>query len=196
MERSSVRLLVDIRPLCVGHVLVVPKAHAASLVEAPVKARKAALELAREAAGRLRDVHGEAGIYEHGGSPICQPRVCRSGPTHAHLHVAPLAEDIVGTWLEEAPLGESEQHHYLYQGIEGGGDGRRAPLGPNLPNHFVRYLLARALAERGRSWLPLGADPRSHLAAIEATRDMLGGDWNRCPETRPAGMAIRGRAEA
>lgn len=165
-ETDSARLLIDLRPLCAGHMLVVPRFHVTSLDEAERGLRTGTLELARDAVRLLRGAFGEAGIYEHGGSPICRPRSCQGGPTHAHLHVLPVAEDIL-VGLEPQDAGGSV--HYLYQEVDGASHPERQDLGSAVPRHLIRSRLQHAMAERGMRWLPMGADPRLHLAAIRET---------------------------
>lgn len=168
-ESDFARLLIDLRPLCVGHMLVVPRSHVASLEEAERSQRTGTLELARSAARLLRGVFGEAGIYEHGGSPICRPRSCQAGPTHAHLHVLPLAEDVL---IDQEPEEAGDLVHYIYQEIDGASRPERQDLGPGVPRHLIRSRLQFAMAERGMQWLPMGADRRLHLAAIMETADL------------------------
>jgi diadenosine tetraphosphate (Ap4A) HIT family hydrolase len=146
--------------------LVVPRSHVASLDEAERSLRTGTLELARGAARLLRGAFGEAGIYEHGGSPICRPRSCQGGPTHAHLHVLPVAEDVL---VEQEPQEAGGSVHYLYQEIDGASRPERQDLGPAIPSHLIRSRLQYAMAERGMHWLPMGADRRFHLAAIRET---------------------------
>jgi len=168
-QTDTARLLIDLRPLCVGHVLVVPRIHVPSVAEAELSVREGTLGLAREAATHLRTTFGEAGIYEHGGSPICRPRSCQSGPTHAHLHVLPVAEDVLLDHQPDEPTGLRGPAHYLYQEIEDATPSARQPLGPTIPRHLVRGRLQQTMAERGMRWLPMGAERRRHLTAIEET---------------------------
>jgi diadenosine tetraphosphate (Ap4A) HIT family hydrolase len=168
-QTADARLLIDLRPLCVGHVLVVPRVHVSSVAESELSVREGTLGLAREAARLLRDTFGEAGIYEHGGSPICRPRSCQGGPTHAHLHVLPVAEDVLLNHQPDEPTGLRGPAHYLYQEIDDVAPSASQPLGPTVPRHLVRGRLQQTMAERGMRWLPTGADRRLHLTAIEET---------------------------
>jgi diadenosine tetraphosphate (Ap4A) HIT family hydrolase len=168
-QTDAARLLIDLRPLCVGHVLVIPRVHVSSVAEAELSVRDGTLGLARETATLLRDTFGEAGIYEHGGSPICRPRSCQGGPTHAHFHVLPVAEEILLDHQTGEPTAASGPAHYLYQEIDDAGPPVRQPLGPMVPRHLVRGRLQQTMAERGMRWLPMGADRRLHLTAIEET---------------------------
>lgn len=168
-QTADARLLIDLRPLCVGHMLVVPRVHVSSVAEAELSVREGTLGLAREAATLLRDTFGEAGIYEHGGSPICRPRSCQGGPTHAHLHVLPVAEDVLLDHQPDEPTGLRGPAHYLYQEIDDDVPSASQSLGPTVPRHLVRSRLQQTMAERGMRWLPMGADRHLHLTAIEET---------------------------
>jgi diadenosine tetraphosphate (Ap4A) HIT family hydrolase len=175
LERPLARALIDIRPLCRGHVLVVPARHVASISDADDETRAAVLELAGELAEGLRRGSTEAGIYEHGGSPICQPRTCFSGPTHAHVHVLPVAADLCATWMAQpqAALGVGSGSHYLYQHLSKERTAVTRSLPPFVPRHFLRTLIQPVLADRGICWLPMAAPPHLHAEMAADTRAMV-----------------------
>jgi diadenosine tetraphosphate (Ap4A) HIT family hydrolase len=177
LENSVARALLDLRPLCVGHVLVVPRAHCASVGEAQDPVREGTLAMARELAKTLRRCRGEAGVYEHGGSPICRPRECQGGPTHAHLHVLPVDEDLTSRWISDARAAcattTGVSRHYLYQEVWEQISPCRVDLPPVVPRHFIRRLLEHSLEERGVQWYPMGADPALHASATAQTRSLI-----------------------
>src|SRR4051812_41522835 len=98
-EMAAALVLADTRPLCPGHVLVIPRQHVPSAMDAPAAA--SLFSLARAVADALASAMGEAGVYEHGGHPLCRHGSCRRGPLHAHLHVLPFREDIIDLWTAE-----------------------------------------------------------------------------------------------
>jgi len=171
-EGHLTRVLVDIRPICRGHLLVVPKAHAASVAVSDERTQQAVASTALELARLLAGMWGEAGIYEHGGSPICRPRGCGGGAMHAHLHVLPLSAEVIEMWGESgsALTAGASSDHYLFQASGDSLTPQVRDLPPIVPRHFVRGLLQRALHDRGRDWLPMSADPAAHIALAEATR--------------------------
>ncbi|UTI63325.1 hypothetical protein NBH00_18455 [Paraconexibacter antarcticus] len=172
-------MLADIRPLCVGHVLVTPKQHVRAALSTGAQG---VLEVGRRVATAMQQITGEAGIYEHGGHPICRPGSCRTGPIHAHLHVLPFAEDISSIWRDEVrqtyatrPLVSARpMEHYLLQELHSGSldfsnELEASMLPAVVPPHFVRRLLSRAMAERRHAWIPHGAQQHQHEAAVGQT---------------------------
>ena len=170
VETAGALVITDARPLCPGHVLVIPRAHIPAAVHAPREA--SVFQLAHVVAGALAEVMGQAGIYEHGGHPVCRQGTCRSGPVHAHLHVLPFREDLIDLWTDgvrrQGAAEASEGEHYLLQ-TSSTAQLERLPLPNAVPPHFIRTLLSRAMAERGVPWLPTGAPPSLHRRAILTT---------------------------
>lgn len=84
----SFRILADLSPLCVGHLLVVPVEHHLSF-SSLVASRSAELsELLDVVVPRYRALFGRVVILEHGSSSEMETSAC---VTHAHWHLMPVA---------------------------------------------------------------------------------------------------------
>jgi histidine triad (HIT) family protein len=79
---------MDINPATRGHLLVVPRAHAADLIEVPAEDLAACASAAQELAGRVRDRLGAAGVnlMNSCGAAAWQTVF------HFHVHVIPRYE--------------------------------------------------------------------------------------------------------
>jgi diadenosine tetraphosphate (Ap4A) HIT family hydrolase len=87
------RLVADEYPRCVGHVLLITKAHLVGHMDAPGE-WLAELSHAQEYVRRfLIDTFGEAGFWEHGGPAKEVP--------HAHLHGLPVDIVLGAEWPEQ-----------------------------------------------------------------------------------------------
>jgi len=86
----------DAFPRCVGHVLLLPRAHLASHMHAPEEGLPEFLSAQATMRAFLRDVFGAAAFYENGGA--------RQEVPHAHLHGMPFAPAVRRRWLREGAL--------------------------------------------------------------------------------------------
>jgi hypothetical protein len=84
-----------------------------------------------------------------------------------------VAEDVLLDQAQDEPIELSGPAHYLYQEIDDGSGPSRQELGPRVPRHLIRSRLQYTMAARGMCWLPMGADRRLHLAAIEETMRLV-----------------------
>jgi diadenosine tetraphosphate (Ap4A) HIT family hydrolase len=85
-EDESTLAFMDIRPMTPGHVLVVPKAHAATVEELPVGAAGPILEAARDISGALR----RSGLKCDAVSfYLANGREAGQEVLHVHLHLIP-----------------------------------------------------------------------------------------------------------
>ena len=93
-EDESTLAFLDIRPINPGHLLVIPKAHAAHLADLPAGEGGRLFEMARELAGALRRSGVKAeGVNIH----LADEEVAGQEIFHVHLHVYPrYAGDGVG----------------------------------------------------------------------------------------------------
>ena len=93
-DRGDTLAFLDIQPINAGHTLVIPKAHAATLVDLPAGAGGGIFETAREIAAALRSSGLPCeGVNFH----LADGRVAGQEIFHVHLHVYPrYAGDGVG----------------------------------------------------------------------------------------------------
>ncbi len=93
-EDDTAIAFLDIRPITPGHLLVVPKAHAAYLVDLPSEAGGRMFEMARRVASALR----ESGLRCEGVNfHLADGEAAGQEIFHVHLHVFPrYAGDGVG----------------------------------------------------------------------------------------------------
>ena len=87
-QSSSIRILADLSPLVVGHLLVVPVAHYLSFSELVVEQGAEVAALLRDFLPRYRRAFGPPTVLEHGSSADMTTSAC---VTHAHWHVLPVS---------------------------------------------------------------------------------------------------------
>jgi len=174
LENSDALVMIDVRPMCAGHVLVVPRGHESSVRSVVPNRLKGLMDLATTAARVLERRWGEAGMYEHGGGPLCRPHLARVSSAHAHLHILPISTDIVSRLPAGLRADRSDVVvnglHYLWQRAGPAGDERSTDLIGGVPPHITRTLLQLAFDEYAQPWIPLSAAPRLHERAIAETR--------------------------
>ncbi len=82
-EDEDTTAFLDARPLFPGHVLIVPRAHRASLAEVPAHELARLLPLAQRVSAAFEQALGASGTFV-----AINDRVSQSVP-HVHLHVVP-----------------------------------------------------------------------------------------------------------
>jgi len=87
-------VLIDLAPLVVGHLLIVPKEHRLSFGQVPLHQWEELLGLRGQVVDQIRHRYGEVMILEHGSSSDLTFSACVS---HAHWHVLPLLIDLLPT---------------------------------------------------------------------------------------------------
>lgn len=87
-QTPSIRILADLSPLVVGHLLVVPVAHYLSFSELVGEHGAEVAGLLGDFLPRYRRVFGPPTILEHGSSADMTTSAC---VTHAHWHVLPVS---------------------------------------------------------------------------------------------------------
>lgn len=106
-ENAPYRIVADAYPLCVGHVLILSKAHYRSHMEAPLE-QLGALE---EAQGQVRRfllaTFGQAAFFEHGG--------LRQEVAHAHLHGLPFTLSALASGVATGLLRSVEGWEVVWQ---------------------------------------------------------------------------------
>ncbi len=106
-EDMDFRVFLDLNPATRGHALLVPKKHFADLFELEDELAKKAIILAKQVAGRMKEVLGCTGIN------LVQNNGEAAGQTvfHFHLHLIPRYEnDMAGiTWNPETVSSEELQ---------------------------------------------------------------------------------------
>jgi diadenosine tetraphosphate (Ap4A) HIT family hydrolase len=86
-ETSRFRLIADMSPLCVGHLLLLPTEHYLSFADL-IDTRHEELTTAFAAIASLyRGTFGQLTVLEHGSSEAMRTRACIS---HAHWHLLPV----------------------------------------------------------------------------------------------------------
>jgi histidine triad (HIT) family protein len=85
LDEPDVLAFLDHHPLFVGHTLVVPRPHLATLAELPAEVAAALFAAARRIAAAQRQVLGSQGTF-----PALNDVVSQSVP-HVHFHVVPRA---------------------------------------------------------------------------------------------------------
>ncbi len=83
---------MDINPVTPGHALVVPRVHAADLLDVSAEDLAACVHLAQEVAGRARDRLGADGVNLLN----CSGAAAWQTVFHFHLHVVPRFKDQPG----------------------------------------------------------------------------------------------------
>jgi diadenosine tetraphosphate (Ap4A) HIT family hydrolase len=95
-ENTHYRVVADEYPRCIGHLLVLSKAHYPSHMHAPIE-QLSELEFAQcQARQFLLDNFGRASFLENGG--------VRQEVPHAHLHSVPVTASIPPSWIERGIL--------------------------------------------------------------------------------------------
>ena len=104
-EDPDTLAFLDSRPLFPGHVLVVPRAHVASLLELPLDQAPALLGAAQKVARAL-----EAGLGCQGSFVAINNKVSQSVP-HLHVHVVPRRrkDGLKGFFWPRHPYGSDEE---------------------------------------------------------------------------------------
>jgi len=180
LENDYAIAVCDARPICAGHVLVVPKTHVPSIFDLDPQTYRGLRVLLEEVAERLRSTYGESGCYEHGRSPMCRFHAADAGFLHAHVHALPLSTDIISEQKKVVcetgpPRAQTlrEAKRYLYQRCGSPPVESWAPISRIVPRHFVRTALQVAMGLRGRRYLSLSADTDTHEDAIDETNSVF-----------------------
>ncbi|MFI5954967.1 hypothetical protein [Cryptosporangium sp. NPDC051539] len=97
----SFRILADLSPLCVGHLLVVPLEHRLSFSSLVVSHGDELSELLDRVLPRYRATFGQLAILEHGSSSEMETSAC---VTHAHWHLLPVPVHRINAFLVEDGL--------------------------------------------------------------------------------------------
>jgi len=106
-ESTHYRIMADQYPRCVGHILLLSKAHYLSHMHAPAE-HLHELEIAQGQARRfLLDNFGKASFLENGGIHQEVP--------HAHLHGVPFALSVPSHWIERGLLTRVEKWEDVWQ---------------------------------------------------------------------------------
>lgn len=149
-------ILVDRAPLCLGHLLVVSDAHAASTADLTAGDRRrfqSTVERARKLAARISGLAAIA--VEHGRSPTCgtPSREC-----HAHVHVFPVGEVDANELLSSRePVVPG--HPYLAISPHAGRWETASARGAM--RHRARVIGAQAAEMNGVAWSPFSMAPDS-----------------------------------
>ncbi len=109
-EDADFRVILDLGPASKGHSLIIPKAHAANLMELPDELAGKAMILAKKMAGRLTEALGSDGIN------VVQNNGEAAGQTvhHFHMHLIPRnAGDGVGVGWKPGTLTEEVKNEIL-----------------------------------------------------------------------------------
>jgi diadenosine tetraphosphate (Ap4A) HIT family hydrolase len=89
---SNLYLLVDMSPLCVGHLLIVAKQHYLSFADVIKVHGPEVKDVLDSVLSRYHNTFGRHVVLEHGSSPGTDGSACI---THAHWHLLPLEATLV-----------------------------------------------------------------------------------------------------
>ncbi|WP_330173973.1 HIT family protein [Streptomyces sp. NBC_01498] len=93
LDTERFRLIVDMSPLCAGHLLLIPVDHYLSFAELMSEHGAELATILAEVSDRYRHTFGRLTILEHGSSSAMRSGACIS---HAHLHLLPVdAHDVI-----------------------------------------------------------------------------------------------------
>ena len=109
-EDDAFRVILDLNPAALGHALILPKKHAANLMELPDETASKALVLAKKIAGKLQD-----GLHADGLN-IVQNNGEAAGQTvfHFHMHLIPRYEgDTVNVKWKPGTLTDADREKIL-----------------------------------------------------------------------------------
>ena len=158
--------VIDISPLALGHMLLLPRGHVTSLAQLSPSLFKSFLEYKRLAVSMAQQQFGNLICWEHG---VGEGQEGGCGVTHAHLHILPQSQAVVkklNEWLyqhlpdvnairDANSLCDivSPCDSYLYWEIRA-----KAPavsLINNLPSQFMRKLVAEISGVAQWDWKDL-----------------------------------------
>src|ERR1700722_7409348 len=93
LETRDFFVVPSLGALIAGHILLLPKAHYYSVGEIPAEKLAEFERLARYARTIVRETYGQCSEFEHG----CIQGVGKAGACidHAHLHLIPIASDVL-----------------------------------------------------------------------------------------------------
>lgn len=132
-----------------GHLLIVSKEHAQSVLDLGESSFRAVEAIARCAFSFLEAEYGEAGIFEHGRSRLCPEPYARAQYVHAHLHAVPFSRRLGVPATNERVLTRPIER-YLFQATSSSEADFRPLWGDGEP-HMVRAGIVRALRLLGGS---------------------------------------------
>jgi diadenosine tetraphosphate (Ap4A) HIT family hydrolase len=91
-QSAKLCVLVDMSPLCVGHLLIVSRDHYLSFAEVMKDHGSEVKDVLEQVAHQYRNTFGRLVVLEHGSSPDIDGSAC---VTHAHWHLFPLKADAI-----------------------------------------------------------------------------------------------------
>jgi diadenosine tetraphosphate (Ap4A) HIT family hydrolase len=91
-QSPNLCVLVDMSPLCVGHLLIVSRDHYLSFAEVLKDHGPEVKDVLERVSHQYRNTFGRVAVLEHGSSSDIDGAACI---THAHLHLFPLEADSV-----------------------------------------------------------------------------------------------------
>jgi diadenosine tetraphosphate (Ap4A) HIT family hydrolase len=100
-DTHSTAAMVDMSPLMLGHVLIVPRRHYLSVAETMAQLDVGFLEFMQEFLEKYRTIFGCVSLVEHGSTKEMNRSACIS---HAHLHVVPIEPAQILTEMQDDGL--------------------------------------------------------------------------------------------
>jgi diadenosine tetraphosphate (Ap4A) HIT family hydrolase len=164
LSTRSFTLVVDLSPLQVGHLLLLPKDHYLSFAEAIPAHSEEFFDTIATVEAKYRETFGDLCFLEHGSSTADDRNACI---THAHLHLLPssypqilqiaVTDDLQSTELRRfSDLNEHSVGRNAYYLIAGAGAGVNAinifQPQRSMPRQYIRSVIGRNLGMVDPEW--------------------------------------------
>lgn len=180
LTTRSFAVVVDLSPLMIGHLLILPREHYLSFANLPLALIAEFQEVVARIAPLYSITFGNFTFLEHGSSPADDRSACI---THAHLHMVPLAYSSVRDRMEADGLSGITLDSY--QSLPSSGFSSAAyylagepdrlvafrPF-PHPPRQYIRSVIGRVLGMRDPEW-DYSLFPRPEIFYQTLTRTSL-----------------------
>lgn len=157
-SNDKLYVIVDISPLCLGHILIIPKHHYLNFYEMPYNIKKDVIKLKENIIKVYKKVYNsDVLFFEHGSA---QSQYAGSSIDHAHLHCIPYQIDIEETLNKTlgkpiqcdilAPSNFNNDFSYIY--LESKKNGKVIYKVNKLQHQFLRKLILEKLGDNNFQW--------------------------------------------
>ena len=158
-EDDNLYVIVDISPLCKGHILIISNKHYLSFLQADKKVKKEVYKLKTNIINVYKNVYGcDVLFFEHGPSKTNNAGGCID---HAHIHCIPYKFDIESdlTKVLGPPInydilaGDEDSENFSYIYIESKQNGKLIYKVDKLQSQFLRKLICKKLDKNDNNFL-------------------------------------------